>query len=236
MGCAAKTDWAYRGGTCPQKEIRAVAGTNDFVWRPRAERELMGHDSRPGREVAPQLRFELGVHARRQVQRHYRCARYVGVKQIGFDERHSIGELDVAGHLQGHVDQPGIQLDADASRPVLLRCQNRNPSVAGPEVVDHVASACPRQLQHLVRHGLRRRHEVHIGLACGWPWHRPEQQRRSIRGMTRLVRPPIPDSKGARHDSRAKPQFAPELHLEPLVHARPQVHRDDGRLRDVLIE
>ena len=90
----------------------------------------MGHDSRPGREVAPQLRFELGVHVCRQVQRHNRCARYVGVKQIGFDERHSIGELDVAGNLQGHLDQPGIQLDADASRPVLLRGQNRNPSVA----------------------------------------------------------------------------------------------------------
>ena len=64
---SALTAVAARHG--PEEQLRPVsAGAHSSIRQPVAELELMGHDPRPRPQLLPQLRLELAVHARGQVQ------------------------------------------------------------------------------------------------------------------------------------------------------------------------
>ena len=58
-----------------------------------------------------------------------------------------------------------IDVDADGARAVFLRRGDRNPAVAGSEVVDHVVGRHVRHLQHGFDDVLRRRHVDDVRIA-----------------------------------------------------------------------
>ena len=72
------------------------------------------------------------------------------------------GDLTLASDLPRYLDEPRIELDADASGAVFLRRQNHDAPVTGPEVVDDVVRAHARELQHRVRHDVTSWREVHV--------------------------------------------------------------------------
>jgi hypothetical protein len=64
-----------------------------LVWHPAADRKLVRHDPCTRTQFALQLRFEPGVHALRQPQRHDRCLGDVCREQVALDK----GDLVVDG-------------------------------------------------------------------------------------------------------------------------------------------
>ena len=60
------------------------------------------------------------------------------------------------------LDEPRIDLDADAGRAVLLRRNDRNAAVARPEVVNDVVWRDAGELQHRVGDVVTRRREVDV--------------------------------------------------------------------------
>src|SRR5262245_35441358 len=66
------------------------------VGRPVPDSKLLRHNARAGAQLGPQLRLELTVDRRRQIQRHDRGLRDVGGEEIAFDERRAIADATLA--------------------------------------------------------------------------------------------------------------------------------------------
>ena len=121
----------------------------------------MRDDARAGTKRL-QLRNQLLIQPRHQEERDDGRVAEIGFEQILIhepDAARDAGSLRVVAGL-GH--EPRLELDADRARAVALRRPDRNPSVAGAEVVDDVGGGHVRELEHRVDDALRARDVLHV--------------------------------------------------------------------------
>ena len=97
------------------------------------------------------------------------------VEEIALHEGDPIVDLALARHLPRDLDQPRVELDADAARAVFLRGQDDDASVPRPEVVHHVVRRDAGELEHRVRDRLGVGTKWMSGLfVAGWPRRHPK--------------------------------------------------------------
>jgi hypothetical protein len=88
------------------------------------------------------------------------------LKMSPLDDRDLAGDTRALGVALCERRELAIVFDSDGLRAELLRRGNRQPAVAGAQVVDDVGARRPRHRQHPLDHGVRRRqpHDVLAGL------------------------------------------------------------------------
>ncbi len=158
--------------------VSGVLDRDDLIRRDPLHVEVVRDDPRARLELL-QLRNELGVQARQEIQRHH-----VGVAQVQREDvlvldGHQVADavgVDVPTRLG---DAPRVDVVADGLAAVLLRGGDGNPAVAATQVVQQVPLGHLGQLQHLLDHVGRRGHKDDIGLAqrLGRPCRRDQTHR-----------------------------------------------------------
>src|SRR2546421_9411824 len=126
------------------------------VGLPVAHRERVRRDARAGLE-AEQLWPELQVDVRQQEHGDDGRLREIGLEEIGLHELHAVGDARRARVVPGELDHVRVVLDAHRPRAALRRGDHGAP-VARAEVDDEVLRRHARHVEHLVDHGLWRRH------------------------------------------------------------------------------
>ncbi len=123
----------------------------------------MRDDARAGLQFVHELRLELQVQRRQEVERYDAGRRQIRLEEVAFDDLHAIldaGLLDVLTRLR---DALRIDVDPDTARAIRLRRGDRNTTVTGAEVIDDVVLGDLRQLEHRIDDLLRRWYEDHVG-------------------------------------------------------------------------
>ena len=106
---------------------------------PVAHVERVRDDARARLQLLLQLRNQLQIERRQQVQRDHGRLADVGREQILIEEFHLVADAAALQVLGRFLDALRIDVDADAARAVRLGAGDRNAAVARAEVVDDVA-------------------------------------------------------------------------------------------------
>ncbi|ABC43867.1 collagen a1 [Salinibacter ruber DSM 13855] len=134
----------------------ARAEVDDPVRLPVAHPKVVRDDPVPRVQCPEQLRAQLHVDLRPQVQGHDRRLAQVGLKQVSLPKLDQVGDPGRLRVLAGLGDQLRIDLDADAAGAVSLGGGNRDAPVAATEVDHHVVAGHLGRLEHPVHNALRR--------------------------------------------------------------------------------
>src|SRR6266581_3773499 len=106
--------------------------------------------TRAGTQFRAEFRDEARGEPRQQVQHHHRRILDVDLEEIALHEFDAIGDRFALCPDPRHLDQLGLQLDADAARAEALRGGDHQAPVPRAEVVDDVIAADVGEFQHLV--------------------------------------------------------------------------------------
>src|SRR5438874_3483157 len=159
-----------RSALHPEEYLAAAAGLVDAdgaLGSPVAHAMPMRDDARAARELALEARLQLQVHVEREEQRHDARAGELGVEQVLLPEGDALGDTGRRGIGARLGDTLRVDVDAHTARAVALRGLDGDAAVAAAEIVDHVARADRRQLEHRRDHTWRRRLVAHLGRRRG---------------------------------------------------------------------
>ena len=149
----------------PQESL-AGAGPERLVRLPFAHVPHVRHDAR-ARLHREELRPQLEVEVRQQVQRHDRRPREVLGEDVAADDLDPVGDAGALGVARRELRELRVVLDADGRRAELARGGDRDASFARAQVVHDVARRRLRGVEHPQHHrvGRRQPHHVLAGLA-----------------------------------------------------------------------
>src|SRR4029077_5608757 len=91
--------------------------------------ELVGHDARPARQLAPELGDQLQIELRQQEDRDDGGFADVGLEQILVQKLHAVADPPLDHVVPRHPQVERVDLDADTAGAEQLRGRNRNPAV-----------------------------------------------------------------------------------------------------------
>ena len=123
---------------------------------------------RAGLELLQQLRAQLQVERRQQVERHDRRLADVALEQVLMQDLDPVGHAVLRDVLVGFLDALRVDVDADAARAELLRRGDDDAAVAAAEVVDDVVLGDLGGLEHRLDHVGRRRHVDDVRCPLRW--------------------------------------------------------------------
>ena len=83
-------------------------------------------------------------------------------EQIADHELDAVGDLRVVGVSPRQLDQPRVDVDADAGRAVLLSRNDRDAAIARAEIVDDVVLGDAGELEHRIRYRMTGRREMDV--------------------------------------------------------------------------
>ncbi len=136
-----------------------------LVRRPVGDAAVVRHDARARLELQ-QLRQQLGVEIRQQIERHHRRAGEVGLEDVAHLEARKIADARLARILGGMLHQVRIQVDAEPARAALRRFDD-DPAIARAEVNHIVALLHLGHAHHPLDDLHRRLHIRHRAVVPG---------------------------------------------------------------------
>src|SRR5262249_53411134 len=146
--CVAASSWSWasgplfatgwRGGGNRPEVDRPSLHAQRLLRLPVAHVERVRDDARARLELLEQLRLQLLIERRKQIQRDDSGLADVGREEILVEEFDFVGDAGGTSTGVGLSHAVGIDIDTNPARTVYLRCGDRNAAITRAEVVDDV--------------------------------------------------------------------------------------------------
>ena len=134
-----------------------------FLRLPVAHSEFMGNNAGARSKAREQFRPETFVERFEQEQCDHCGFANIGLKQVAFDEMNQMRDAGIHRILAGLLNQHRIDLNPNATRPVLPCRHDRNAAIAGSKVVHDICFLYLGKFKHRFDDSVRRGNIDNVG-------------------------------------------------------------------------